>query len=115
MGTMQAMRSSISIIMSERKLKIGSISILCRCHMTEGKIDELFRDRRAFLRQATKDYALGGNNMLDDIENAIKEAKAELFHNLELASCLREESEEEYQKESLSMYAAWVAKWFGTP
>jgi len=83
--------------------------------MTEGKIDELFRDRRAFLRQATKDYALGGNNMLDDIENAIKEAKAELFHNLELASCLREESEEEYQKESLSMYAAWVAKWFGTP
>ncbi|MGE5555412.1 MAG: hypothetical protein ACM3UY_03995 [Methanocella sp.] len=83
--------------------------------MSESKIDALFRDRRAFLRQSTKDYALGGNNMLDDIEGVLKEAKAELFHNLELASCLREESEEAYQKECLSMYAAWVAKWFGTP
>lgn len=83
--------------------------------MSEGKINQLFRDRRAFLRQATKDYSSGGNNMLDDVEAALKEAKAELSHNLELAGVLKEESEAAYQKEALSMYAAWVAKWFGEP
>jgi len=83
--------------------------------MSEGKINQLFKDRRSFLRQSTKDYANGGHNMLDDVEAAVKEAKAELSHNLELASVLKEESEEAYQKEALSMYAAWVAKWFGAP
>jgi len=34
---------------------------------------------------------------------------------LELASCLREEAEEAYQKECLSMYSAWYEKWFGKP
>jgi hypothetical protein len=81
--------------------------------MSEGKINQLFKDRRAFLRQSTNDYSSGGNNMLDDVEAAIKEAKAELTHNLELASVLKEESESAYQKEALSMYAAWVTKWFG--
>jgi hypothetical protein len=81
--------------------------------MSEGKINQLFKDRRAFLRQSTKDYSSGGNNMLDDVEAAVKEAKAELTHNLVLASVLKEESESAYQKEALSMYAAWVAKWFG--
>jgi hypothetical protein len=83
--------------------------------MSEGKINQLFKGRRTFLRQSTKDYSNGGNNMLDDVEAAVKEAKAELSHNLELASVLKEESEAAYQKEVLSMYAAWVAKWFGEP
>jgi hypothetical protein len=83
--------------------------------MSEGKINQLFKDRRSFLRQSNKDYSNGGNNMLDDVEAAVKEAKAELTHNLELASVLKEESEAAYQKEALSMYAAWVAKWFGEP
>jgi hypothetical protein len=83
--------------------------------MSEGKINQLFKDRRAFLKQSTKEYASGGNNMLDDVEASLKEAKAELVHNLGLASCLREESEAAYQKECVGMYAAWVAKWFGDP
>jgi hypothetical protein len=83
--------------------------------MSEGKINQLFKDRRSFLKQATKDYSSGGNNMLDDVDAALKEAKAELSHNLELAIVLKEESDTAYQKEALSMYAAWVAKWFGEP
>ena len=62
-----------------------------------------------------KDYAAGGNDMLDDIDALIQEAKAELAHNLELASCLREESEVAYHKECLSMYNTWYEKWFGKP
>jgi hypothetical protein len=45
----------------------------------------------------------------------MKEAKEELTHNLELASCLKEENEESYQKECLGMYVAWYEKWFGKP
>lgn len=81
--------------------------------MSEGKINQLIRQKRAFLRQALKDYASGGNDMLDDIEVSLKEAKAELAHNLELASCLREENDKSYQKECLTMYNAWYEKWFG--
>jgi hypothetical protein len=81
--------------------------------MSEGKIEQLIKSKRGFLRQATKDYASGGNDMLDDVNAAMQEAKEELVHNLELASCLKEESEESYQKESLSMYSAWFKKWFG--
>jgi hypothetical protein len=81
--------------------------------MSEGKIDQLIRQKRAFLRQALKDYASGGNDMLDDIEGSLKEAKAELAHNLDLASCLREENDKSYQKECLTMYNAWYEKWFG--
>ena len=83
--------------------------------MSEGKINQLIKQKRGFLRQATKEYASGGNDMLDDLEALLKESKAELEHNLELASCLREESEEAYQKECLSMYSAWYEKWFGKP
>ena len=82
--------------------------------MIEGKIEELIKQKRAFLRQTLKDYSAGGNDMLDDVENILKEAKAELAHNLELASCLREEDgEEAYQKECVSMFSAWYHKWFG--
>lgn len=113
---MQVMRRNTSIITSEQNVKIALASIWMLVQsMSEGKINQLFRDRRAFLKQATKDYASGGNNMLDDLEAAVKEAKSELVHNLELASCLKEESEAAYQKECLGMYAAWVAKWFGEP
>jgi hypothetical protein len=82
--------------------------------MSEGKINQLIKQKRLFLRQALKDYASGGNDMLDDIEGLLKEAKAEIVHNLELASCLREDDgEEAYQKECLSMYSTWYEKWFG--
>jgi hypothetical protein len=81
--------------------------------MSEGKIEQLIRQKRAFLRQATKDYSAGGRDMLDDVDAALAEAKVELAHNLELASCLREENETAYQKECLSMYNAWYEKWFG--
>ncbi len=53
--------------------------------------------------------------MLDDVENMLREVKAEIVHNLELASCLREEDQEAYQKECLSMFNAWYEKWFGKP
>ena len=62
-----------------------------------------------------KDYAAGGNDMLDDIEALLVEARTEISHNLELASCLKEENEESYQKECLSMFSAWCEKWFGKP
>ena len=84
--------------------------------MSEGKIEQLIKQKRTFLRQALKDYSAGGNDMLDDIEGLLNEAKAEITHNLELASCLREEEgEEPWQKECLSMFNAWYEKWFGKP
>ncbi|MCL2358470.1 MAG: hypothetical protein LBH74_00440 [Nitrososphaerota archaeon] len=83
--------------------------------MSEGKIGQLISQKRTFLKQATKDYATGGNDMLDDIDSTVQEAKAELAHNLELASCLREEGDATYQHECLSMYSAWYEKWFGKP
>ena len=84
--------------------------------MSEGKIDQLIKQKRAFLRQAMKDYSSGGNDMLDDIESLLNEAKAELTQNLELASCLKEqEGEKAWQKECLSMYKTWYEKWFGNP
>ena len=81
--------------------------------MSEGKIEELIKQKRTFLRQTMKDYSAGGNDMLDDVEALLQEAKAELTHNLDLASCLKEESEETYQKEYLSMFNAWFEKWLG--
>jgi hypothetical protein len=67
------------------------------------------------LRQTKPDYAAGGNDMLDDLDAAFKEAKEEIAHNLELASVLKDENEAEWQKECVSMYNAWVEKWFGKP
>ncbi|MCW4000942.1 MAG: hypothetical protein NWE93_11955 [Candidatus Bathyarchaeota archaeon] len=81
--------------------------------MSEGKFEDLIKRKRGFLRQAKTDYASGGNDMLDDVEAALSEAKAELAHNLELTSCLREENEAAYQRERLAMFEAWYAKWFG--
>lgn len=81
--------------------------------MSEGKLDQLINQKRIFLRQTMKDYASGGNDMLDDLEAILVEAKAEITHNLELASCLKEENEESYQKECLSMFKNWCEKWFG--
>lgn len=82
--------------------------------MSEGKINQLIKQKRTFLRQALKDYSAGGNDMLDDLEALLNEAKAEITHNLELASCLKEEEGEvAWQKESLSMFNAWYEKWFG--
>ena len=84
--------------------------------MSEGKLEQLIKQKRAFLRQTTKDYASGGNDMLDDVEALLQEAKAEINHNLELASCVREEEgEQAWQKECLTMFNAWYQKWFGQP
>jgi hypothetical protein len=82
--------------------------------VNEGKFEELIKRKRTFLRQTTKDYSAGGNDMLDDIDKLIEEAKAEINHNLGLASCLKEEEgEEAWRKECLSMFNVWFEKWFG--
>jgi hypothetical protein len=82
--------------------------------MSEGKLELLIKAKRGFLKQATKDYSAGGSDMLDDVEAVLGEAKAEMAHNLELASCLREEDESAWRKECLAMYTAWFEKWFGS-
>jgi len=84
--------------------------------MSEGKLEQLIKQKRVFLRQAMKDYSVGGSDMLDDVELVLEEAKSEIIHNLELASCLKEEEgEEAWQKECLSMFNSWFEKWFGKP
>jgi hypothetical protein len=82
--------------------------------LSEGKLEQLIRQKRGFLRQASKDYACGGNDMLDDIESALKEAKEELAQRLNVASCLLEdEGKEAYRRETLQIYADWLEKWLG--
>jgi len=84
--------------------------------MIEGRLEQLIKQKRAFLRQSTKDYSAGGNDMLDDVEGAFEDAKAEITQRLETTSCLREvEGEEAYRKECLSMFNQWFEKWFGKP
>jgi hypothetical protein len=84
--------------------------------VTEGKLGQLIKEKRTFLRHATKDYSAGGNDMLDDIDALLEEAKAELSHNSELASCVKEdEGEAAWRKECLSLFTAWLEKWFGQP
>ena len=90
----------------------NSIAYWCGC-MSEGKIDQLINTKRTFLKQTMKDYASGGNDMLDDLEALLNEAKTEITHNLELAGCIKEEGEKAWQKECLSMFNAWYEKWFG--
>jgi hypothetical protein len=81
---------------------------------SEGKLEQLIKEKRAFLRQATKDYSAGGYDMLDDVDTLLEEAKAELTHNLELASCVKEdEGEAAWRKECLSLFTDWFEKWFG--
>lgn len=80
----------------------------------EGKLDQLIKQKRAFLKASVKDYSSGGNDMLDDVEAFLEEAKTEITHNLELASCLKEDSEKAaWCKESLSLFTNWFEKWFG--
>jgi len=82
----------------------------------QGKLEELIQQKRTFLSASVKDYAAGGNDMLDDVEASLQEAKAELMNNLELASCIREESgETAYRNECLEMFNSWFDKWFGRP
>ena len=84
--------------------------------MSEGKIEELIQHKRSFLRQTTRDYAAGGNDMLDDFEAAVKEAKEEISRNLELVNCLRkDEGEKAWEKDCLNMFNVWYEKWFGKP
>ena len=44
--------------------------------MSEGKIEELIKHKRVFLRQTTKDYSAGGNDMLDDVDAVAKGGKS---------------------------------------
>jgi hypothetical protein len=81
----------------------------------EGKLNLLIKQKRVFLGQATKDYSAGGNDMLDDVETALAEAKVELSQQLEVASCLRDEGEETWQKECNTILTNWFYKWFGKP
>ena len=79
----------------------------------EGRINSLIKQKRIFLRQTMKDYSAGGNDMLDDIEAMFAEAKAELTHQLEVASCLKDEGDQAWQKESNAIMLSWFNKWFG--
>ena len=81
--------------------------------MAEGKIEQLIKQKRVFLKSSVKDYSSGGNDMLDDVETLFQEAKAEIANRLELASCLREESESAWRKECISAFEEWLQKWFG--
>ena len=81
--------------------------------MNEGKIEQLIKQKRAFLKSSVKDYSAGGNDMLDDVEAVFQEAKAEIANRLELASFLKEESEVAWRKECISAYEEWLEKWFG--
>ena len=80
---------------------------------TEGKLEQLIKQKRAFLKASVKDYSAGGNDMLDDVEALLEEAKAEINNRLELASCLKEESEAAWRKERLLVFEDWLEKWFG--
>ncbi len=81
--------------------------------VVEGKIEQLIRQKRIFLKASVKDYCAGGNDMLDDLEAMLEEAKAEITNHLELAGCLKEESEASWRKECLSSFEQWFEKWFG--
>jgi len=82
---------------------------------SDGKLEELVRQKRAFLRGTLKDYCAGGNDMLDDVERELQEAKAEIAQRLESASFLRDvEGEDAYRKECHVIFRQWLEKWFGT-
>jgi hypothetical protein len=83
--------------------------------VSEGKLEQLIKQKRDFLRQATKDYSSGGNDMLDDVESTLKEAKEELSHRLDVASCLlQDEGKTAWLEERTSIFNAWFEKWLGT-
>jgi hypothetical protein len=80
---------------------------------TEGKLEQLIKQKRTFLKASVKDYSNGGNDMLDDVQAMLEEAKTEITNNLEHACCLKEVSETSWRKESLSLFTEWFEKWFG--
>jgi hypothetical protein len=83
---------------------------------SEGKLEQLIKQKRAFLNASVKDYSAGGNDMLDDVDALLEEAKTEITHNLELDSCVKEDDgEAAWRKECLSLFAEWFEKWFGKP
>jgi hypothetical protein len=82
----------------------------------DGKFGDLIQEKRAFLRDSVKDYATGGNDMLDDVGTSLSEAKTEILNNMQLVICIREESgEAAYHNECLEMFSNWLEKWFGKP
>jgi hypothetical protein len=83
--------------------------------MADGKIGQLIKQKRAFLKSSVRDYSAGGNDMLDDVEASFEEAKADITNRLELASCLKEESDGAWRKECLLAFEEWLEKWFGKP
>jgi hypothetical protein len=80
---------------------------------TEGKLEQLIKKKRTFLKASVKDYSNGGNDMLDDVQAMLEEAKTEITKYLEHACCLKEVSEASWRKESLSLFTEWFEKWFG--
>jgi hypothetical protein len=82
----------------------------------DGKFGDLIKEKRAFLQVSIKDYAAGGNDMIDDVVANLTDAKTEIINHIELASCIREESgEAAYTHECLEMFNTWFEKWFGKP
>jgi len=80
----------------------------------EGKLYQLIKQKRVFLRDTLKDYSAGGNDMLDDVAGYLQEAKEELSHRLEVVNCLLEDDGEAvWCKECLALHAQWFEKWFG--
>ncbi len=80
----------------------------------EGKLEQLIKQKRAFLKASVKDYSDGGNDMLDDVEALLEEAKEEIAHRLELAGCMKEDpGEAAWRKECHSTFQEWFEKWFG--
>ena len=45
---------------------------------TEGKLEQLIKQKRTFLKASVKDYSNGGNDMLDDVQAMLEEAKTEI-------------------------------------
>lgn len=83
--------------------------------MVEGKLEDLIRQKRGFLRQTRSDYSSGGNDMLDDMAAALAEAKDELAQRLETANVIREDDgEKAWQKECNAIFNEWFQKWFGS-
>jgi len=82
--------------------------------LVDGKFGELVQAKRLFLQDSVKDYAVGGSDMLDDVEACLAEARIEILSHIELAGCIREESGEmAYVNECLAMFNSWFEKWFG--
>ena len=44
----------------------------------EGKLNQLIKQKRVFLRDTLKDYSAGGNDMLDDVAGSSKRQKKNL-------------------------------------